>query len=222
MGRKKCEGVIASDSEKYGFSQFLIDANNAAATCYYEASSQNLYGHQYMHNPDVYGYFQFAPKATNTCGNVQWLARFTLAQIYQAEIQFVIVNDRYTSSLTELLTDSYCKVDDACDMQAMVIVQKYVHIKVDMGGAHSCAKYATASNSTTDFTGGPCFTATAVYSVQSKADASKSRTVIAKIDEARHINYDVEVGQSWNDVDSDWLCLDSVQVVRPTSLEFVV
>jgi hypothetical protein len=39
-----------------------------------------------MHNPDVFGYLQFAeaPKM-ESCRNVFWLSRFVLAQLYQAE-----------------------------------------------------------------------------------------------------------------------------------------
>ena len=58
--KARCRGVIDEDNETNGYSQFLVDANNAAPTCYYEAASQNLAGHQYMHNPDVYGYLEFA------------------------------------------------------------------------------------------------------------------------------------------------------------------
>lgn len=43
-----CNGTIEHDEAAYGFSQFLVDANNAAPTCYYEAASQHLGGHQYM------------------------------------------------------------------------------------------------------------------------------------------------------------------------------
>ncbi|CAE7249136.1 CODM, partial [Symbiodinium pilosum] len=68
-----CEQVIRDDQQRYGFSQFLVDANNAAPTCYYEASSQNLGGHQYMHNPDQFGYLQFAEVAASHCSNVYWL-----------------------------------------------------------------------------------------------------------------------------------------------------
>lgn len=42
---------------------------------------------RYMHNPDVFGYLQFADalKMESTCRNVFWLSRFVLAQLYQAE-----------------------------------------------------------------------------------------------------------------------------------------
>lgn len=41
-----------------------------------------------MHNPDVFGYLQFASDetgASGNCRNVFWLSRFILAQLYQAE-----------------------------------------------------------------------------------------------------------------------------------------
>ena len=40
---------------------------------------------RYMHNPDQFGYLQFANVTAPICRNVCWLARFVLAQIYQAE-----------------------------------------------------------------------------------------------------------------------------------------
>eukprot|EP00438_Fugacium_kawagutii_P005541 Skav234074 [mRNA] locus=scaffold2565:105004:109097:+ [translate_table: standard] len=41
---------------------------------------------RYMHNPDVFGYLQFADEASASgCRNVFWLSRFILAQLYQAE-----------------------------------------------------------------------------------------------------------------------------------------
>ena len=54
-------------------------------------SPQENLGHlfhwpRYMHNPDAFGYLQFAPfGSTEPCRNVFWLARFVLAQVYQAE-----------------------------------------------------------------------------------------------------------------------------------------
>jgi len=38
--KAKCNEIIERDMKQNGFSQFLIDGNNAAPTCYYEAASQ--------------------------------------------------------------------------------------------------------------------------------------------------------------------------------------
>merc|ERR1719453_803311 len=108
MIKSLCQEVVTSDEKRHGFTQFLVDANNAAPTCYYEAASQNLGGHQYMHNPDSFGYLQFSPQGDKMCRNVQWLARFILAQIYQAEVQYLtntaLGNGSYTPSLKKLLS----------------------------------------------------------------------------------------------------------------------
>merc|ERR1712110_791141 len=104
--------------KRNGFSQFLVDANNAAPTCYYEAASQHLGGHQYMHNPDNFGYLQFSTRGDKLCRNVQWLGRFVLAQIYQAEVQYLMSanlgNGTYTASVAELLAPSVCTIANAC------------------------------------------------------------------------------------------------------------
>lgn len=218
--KQRCEGEIQADKERYGFSQFLLDANNAAPTCYYEAASQNLGGHQYMHNPDVFGYLQFAdaPKM-ESCRNVFWLSRFVLAQLYQAEVQYLIQpdfgNGAFTSNLAELLNPRVCSISNACNASALQQALEYVDLAIharDEARSGNCVRYAIPNVQNSSWTGGPCFDAHVSYTIQRRGDPMKRRLIRGSISEARLMS-SPDVGQRWNDPDADWLCLDEVEVL---------
>ncbi|CAE8625929.1 unnamed protein product [Polarella glacialis] len=222
-----CQEVVAFDEKRYGFTQFLVDANNAAPTCYYEAASQNLGGHQYMHNPDSFGYLQFATQedaAAKSCKNVQWLGRFVLAQLYQAEVQFLmnvdLGNGAYSASLAKLLDPSVCTIRNACNVTALSLAAGLAEIGISaQEGVSSgkCVRYEVGDAQSSNWTGGPCFSASVAYSVQSKRDPSKVRQVKGVINEARLMSFAVEVGQRWNEPDAEWLCLDEVVIADKLS-----
>lgn len=243
--QRLCRDVVAADEARQGFSQFLVDANNAATTCYYEAASQNLGGHRYMHNPDYYGYLEFAPfdnthaavinpSAANLpappkpCRNIQWLARFALAQIYQAQVRYLtdvrLGNGTYAQKLDLLLLDppiapsSACTIENACNATALRQLEPFLRLRVsaDTSDAGKCVRYAVDDRQTASYTGGPCFHATVAYKVRSKGDASLEALVVGRISEARHITFPRgDVGQNWDDSNSSWLCLDDGVVVVP-------
>ncbi|CAJ1393668.1 unnamed protein product [Effrenium voratum] len=225
--KQRCEEVIRADEQRFGFTQFLLDANNAAPTCYYEAASQNLGGHQYMHNPDAFGYLQFAPfGSTEPCRNVFWLARFVLAQVYQAEVQFLmnehLGNGSFTSNVADLL-GAACTVSNACHSKALLAALSYVDLQIRQKepGARSgsCVRYAMPGIQNSSWTGGPCFQAFVSYTIQSRRDPAKMRLIQGSIDEARLMSLP-DVGQRWNSKDAGWLCLDEVYV-REECLEEV-
>eukprot|EP00927_Polykrikos_kofoidii_P049312 TRINITY_DN43386_c0_g1_i1.p1 TRINITY_DN43386_c0_g1~~TRINITY_DN43386_c0_g1_i1.p1 ORF type:complete len:590 (-),score=38.89 TRINITY_DN43386_c0_g1_i1:54-1721(-) len=227
-----CREISASDLSRYGFSQFLVDANNAATTCYYEAASQHLGGHQYMHNPENYGYLEFAKSldafaTPNKCLNVQWLARFALAQIYQAEVGYLmnvhLGNGRYSSSLDDLLHGNTpvaaCTIENACNVTALRQLSQLIDITISANDASSqCVRYAVPGKQTAAPTGGPCFNASVAYTLQSRGNSSLSERVVGTINEARYIHFPRNVGQRWDEPDSRWLCLDSVVVVGGDSV----
>jgi len=218
MIKSLCEKVIDADIKANGgFTQFLLDANNAAPTCYYEAASQNLGGHQYMHNPDYFGYFQFTEHDSKSCKNVQWLGRFVLAQLYQAQVQFLTGpqwgNGSYSASLSKLMSESVCTIDNGCNSTALSLVASRVKITVtaeEGKKSGNCPRYAVGTWQTSDWTGGPCFTVSVAYSIRSKRDPSKTIQIHGVVNEARLIKFTPDVGQKWNEPDSDWLCLDDV------------
>merc|ERR1712203_20294 len=115
----------------------------------------------YMHNPDNFGFLQFESDPQQPkCGNVEWPARYVLAQIYQAEVAHVQQVGSYSSQLAALLHDSFCSVANACnvtDLHAVLTTYKDVFkVQIDVdNSATRCVKYGTNSN----YTGGPCFTA---------------------------------------------------------------
>lgn len=221
-----CQEVIAHDNQRNGFSQFLVDANNAAPTCYYEAASQNLGGHQYMHNPDNFGYLEFANGIFgNECKNVQWLARFVLAQIYQAQVQYLTNprrgNGAYTSSLAKLLyhsnsRPSVCTIDNACNSSVLSAAAEVLDISIvadDHRKTGPCAQYAIGNSQSSYWTGGPCFTATVSYTVQSMWDPQRARHIVGSINEARFLHFEENIGQRWDEEESSWLCLERVYVL---------
>ncbi|CAE7240780.1 CODM [Symbiodinium sp. CCMP2456] len=212
-----CEEVIREDERRYGFSQFLVDANNAAPTCYYEAASQNLGGHQYMHNPDQFGYLQFANSTAPICSNVCWLARFVLAQIYQAEVHYLMTAGQgsFTSKIGDLLSVATCDISNACNVSTLVDALSYVDISIyadDGKRTGECVRYAIPGMQNSSSTGGPCFTAFVTYTIRSKGDPTKTKNIEASINEARLMSQP-EVGQRWDSPDADWLCLETVDVL---------
>jgi len=130
-------------------------------SCYWEWTWQSIGGHKYMHNPDNFGFLQFASNPQEPlCGNIEWPARYVLAQIYQAQVAYVQEVGKYSSQLAPLLQKRYCSVANACnvtDLQAVVTTFKDMfHLKIDVdNSATHCVKYGTSQN----YTGGPCFTA---------------------------------------------------------------
>lgn len=82
-----------------------------------------------MHNPDTFGFLQFAQERGEAlCGNVEWPARYVLAQIYQAEIAYVQTWGNYTENLWTLLR-GYCTLDNGCSAQSLSKVGSiYSHI----------------------------------------------------------------------------------------------
>merc|ERR1712039_347397 len=114
-----------------------------------------------MGNPDNFGFLQFESDLQKPkCGNVEWPARYVLAQIYQAEVAYVQKVGSYSAQLTTLLRDSFCSVANACnitDLHAVLTTYRDVfklQIDVDNSATH-CVKYGASRN----YTGGPCFTA---------------------------------------------------------------
>ena len=83
-----------------------------------------------MHNPDTFGFLQFAgPAEADLCGNVEWPARYVLAQVYQAEIAFVQSQGSYTESLEKLLKGGYCTLDNGCSASSLrKVATVYEHI----------------------------------------------------------------------------------------------
>lgn len=215
--KRQCEAVIDFDDGQNGFSQFLVDANNAAPTCYYEAASQNLGGHQYMHNPDNFGYLQFSEGSERVCTNVQWVGRFVLAQIYQAQISYLmdvsLGNGTYTAKLADLISPLACSILNACNSTALMLLADHVQITVDADAAAktgACARYAVGDWQSSFWTGGPCFNASVAYTVRNKEQPAKSYRIVGTVNEARLIAFDPDVGQRWDGIDSDWLCLSDV------------
>jgi len=219
-----CQEVLDADKSRNGFTQFLVDANNAAPTCYYEAASQHLGGHQYMHNPDNYGYLQFADvSAVNTtkmCRNIQWLSRFVLAQIYQAEVQYLVNvslgNGAFTPSLEKLLSPNVCTIENACNATALRYLTEVLDVNISADESRrigNCVRYAVSNSQTSDWTGGPCFNATVSYMVQNRANASQTRKIVGTINEARYISSPHNMGQRVDEEGADWLCLDSVVIM---------
>lgn len=225
--KDRCQSVITADRLRNGFTQFLVDANNAAPTCYYEAASQNLGGHQYMHNPDSFGYFQFEADGKQVCRNVQWLARFVLAQLYQAEVQYLtnatLGNGAYTPSLPQLLSPAVCTIANACNVTALALAASVVSVEISAQEGHrgNCVQYAVEGLQGSNWTGGPCFNASVAYTVQSKTNASKVAHVRGTINEARFLSFGANVGQRWNEADSEWQCLDDVAVVSDRSIHIL-
>ena len=170
--------------------RFLLDANNAAPTCYYEMASQDLSGHQYMHNPDVFGYLQFASESTTRrCKNVFWLSRYVLAQLYQAEVQYLqavgLGDGRYTTELRELLRPEVCTVRNGCNATGLLEALKYVEvaIRADEKASGTCVRYEVGKQKAF-WTGGPCFEAHVSYTIQRRGDPSKRRLIRGSINEA--------------------------------------
>lgn len=152
-------------------------------SCYWEWCWQPMSGHRYMHNPDNFGFLQFATSMEEeTCGNVEWPARYVLAQVYQAQVAYVKDVGRYSQSLQPLLAEKYCSVTNGCSINDLTkVLTAYSSnfnfaISVD-NSATNCVKYGAASN----YTGGPCFTA----SVGMAVGESK---VLGSITEARYLD----------------------------------
>merc|ERR1711920_1135798 len=100
-----------------------------------------------MGNPDNFGFLQFETNLQEAkCGNVEWPARYILAQIYQAEVAYVEEVGGYSSQLTSLLRDQFCSVANACnvtDLHAVLTTFRTVFevwIDVDNSATH-CVKY---------------------------------------------------------------------------------
>ena len=133
-------------------------------SCYWEWVWQSLGGLKYMHNPDRFGFLQFAgPGEEEVCGNVEWPARYVLAQVYQAEVAYVTSMGRYTSDVWSLIRGGYCSIYNGCNStrlaEAATIYANMYNLRITVDNkAVSCVKYATSSESS-NYTGGPCFQA---------------------------------------------------------------
>merc|ERR1712137_1133342 len=133
-------------------------------------------GHQYMHNPDTFGFLQFAGSdgtGAAICRNVEWPIRFLLAEIYQAQVQYVISKGVYASLLEDLMgnfTDPksnksvpFCNMPNGCYLRDIRLIKDnptelVLRIDVD-NDASTCVKYTSPSA----VTGGRCFKATLSY-----------------------------------------------------------
>ncbi|CAJ1427901.1 unnamed protein product, partial [Effrenium voratum] len=133
-------------------------------SCYWEWVWQDLGGHRYMHNPDTFGFLQFAPfGGEELCGNVRWPARYILAQVYQAQVAYAQRFGNYSSRVWPLLGREFCRLDNGCHARTLLqVATKYreiynLKILVDNEAA-TCVRYATNSIGS-NYTGGPCFNA---------------------------------------------------------------
>ncbi|CAJ1346989.1 unnamed protein product [Effrenium voratum] len=133
-------------------------------SCYWEWVWQDLGGHRYMHNPDTFGFLQFAPfGGVELCGNVRWPARYILAQVYQAQVAYAQRFGNYSSRVWPLLGREFCRLDNGCHARTLLqVATKYreiynLKILVDNEAA-TCVRYATNSIGS-NYTGGPCFNA---------------------------------------------------------------
>lgn len=172
-----------SRAEHPSFNYFLSDANSSNKdiapfckavqedspellgtdkwSCYWEWTWASVGGHAYMHNPDTFGFLEFADAnatASELCGNAEWPARALLAQIYQAQVQYVIAEKKYASELSDLLSDTYCTLQNGCYIDDLKLIDEnpselslsMVVINDDV----TCVNYVDPAP-----TGGPCFTA---------------------------------------------------------------
>lgn len=134
-------------------------------SCYWEWVWQSVGGHKYMHNPDTFGFLQFATDASEPlCGNIEWPARYVLAQVYQAEVAYTQSTGRYASSLPALLRGGYCTIGNGCNATALrkvsTVYSRIYNLEIAVDNdATSCVRYATNTTSA-NYTGGPCFRAT--------------------------------------------------------------
>lgn len=121
----------------------------------------------------------------------------------------------YARSVGALLRASppVCTIENACNATALRALHRLVGIDISVdNGARSCVRYAVAGLQGSNWTGGPCFNATASYTVRSRADPSRAERVVGTINEARHIASPRDVGQTTDGPGADWLCLDDVTV----------
>jgi len=123
-------------------------------SCYWEWVWQPVGGHRYMHNPDTFGFLQFAGADQEpVCGNIQWPARYVLAQIYQAEVAYVQDAGKYSADLKPLFVEKYCSVTNGCnatDLSAVLDMYKDKYnlvIKVDNEATH-CVRWWVPSRRT--------------------------------------------------------------------------
>merc|ERR1712151_1450689 len=129
-----------------------------------------------MHNPDTSGFLRFShgDEGAKECRNVEWPVRYFLAQIYQAQIQYVLRNGAYALSLHELLSSyvdeahntkvPYCSLENGCYPSKLKIIEDNpadLHLMLTVHNqATDCVRYSQERSSTS---GGPCFTATLSY-----------------------------------------------------------
>merc|ERR1712107_412558 len=125
-----------------------------------------------MGNPDTFGFLQFATKnegtAASKCGNLEWPVRYLLAQIYQAQIQYIIAVGQYATTLAELTKNTssktYCTLENGCFLKDLLLIEEHASelvLRIDVqNDATSCVKYDASPRS---FNGGKCFVAALSY-----------------------------------------------------------
>jgi len=174
-----------------------------------------------MHNPDNFGYLQFAEGIYgHQCRNILWPARFVLAQLYQAEVQYLsdvkLGNGSYTANLDSLLQPNVCMIENACNTTALRLASRHLDITLNategaMRG--NCARYAVGDWQSANWTGGPCFEASVTYKVQNQYNPIEWRQITGKVNEARLLTYP-DTGQRWDTEEAAWVCLDTVNFVE--------
>lgn len=130
-------------------------------SCYWEWVWQAVGGHRYMHNPDTFGFLQFATSSNETlCGNIEFPVRYVLAQFYQMQISYVIKHGVYSHDITNLAQSEYCTVGNGCNSADVLLALTELgdvfdfSLRID-NDATSCVKYNAPAN----YSGGPCFEA---------------------------------------------------------------
>eukprot|EP00933_Yihiella_yeosuensis_P074466 TRINITY_DN83409_c0_g1_i1.p1 TRINITY_DN83409_c0_g1~~TRINITY_DN83409_c0_g1_i1.p1 ORF type:complete len:313 (+),score=37.86 TRINITY_DN83409_c0_g1_i1:101-1039(+) len=131
-------------------------------SCYWEWTWQSVGGHRYMHNPESFGFLQFAENGQDSvCGNFAFPVRYLLAQIYQAQVAFVIKHGMYAEDLKHLTcSTNYCNVDNGCsrtDLEKALEAPFQLTLDVKNQETH-CVKYGQSAQPT----GGPCFRASVI------------------------------------------------------------
>jgi len=134
-------------------------------TCYFEYVWQALGATRYMHNPDMFGFLQFAPPpasggATAACRALEWPVRYVLSQVWRAQTAYAAASGRYAANVSAIAED-YCTVANSCNVEdllaAMTTYSDVFHVEVEVdNAAASCVNYRPKN-----YTGGPCFTARA-------------------------------------------------------------
>ncbi|CAE8610430.1 unnamed protein product [Polarella glacialis] len=160
-------------------------------SCYFEYVWQSCGGHRYMHNPDTWGFLQFAAAHESAeCRNVEWPARYLLSQLYQAEVAYFQVYGRFSEDIRQLSQPSLCRAEIGCSSASLVLaLTSFSDIyEIDIvadNNATRCVLYAwNGSSSSPD--GGPCFS----VSVNVKPPG-RDLQIFGTVSEERYLNVTV-------------------------------